>query len=120
MPAVDDDPGQQERYEAERQKIREAFGLKLALRRKERPRISQEALSRLAGLHRTEISALERGEREPRLHTLLLLARALGKEEKPGELLEGLPAAKAPKPKGKRKRAAGKPAVRAPRGGSKP
>lgn len=40
--------------------------------------LSQEALARTAQLHRTEISLLERGEREPRLSTIARLARGLG------------------------------------------
>ena len=39
--------------------------------------LSQEALSELSGLHATEISRLERGVRDPRLSTIVRLARAL-------------------------------------------
>lgn len=39
--------------------------------------LSQEALGEAAGLHRTEISLLERAGREPRLSTIVCLARAL-------------------------------------------
>jgi transcriptional regulator with XRE-family HTH domain len=39
--------------------------------------ISQEELARRTGVHRTEISLLERGGREPRLGTLAKLAAAL-------------------------------------------
>jgi transcriptional regulator with XRE-family HTH domain len=42
-----------------------------------RAKISQEALGEIASLHRTEISLLERGEREPRLGTIIKLADAL-------------------------------------------
>lgn len=47
--------------------------------REERQRraLSQEALAAAADLHRTEISLLERGAREPRLSTVVRLARAL-------------------------------------------
>jgi transcriptional regulator with XRE-family HTH domain len=106
VPTVDSDPGQRERYEAERQQILEAFGLKLALRRKTRPRLSQEAVARLADLHRTQISALERGERNPSLLTLMVLARAYGVQ--PAELLTDLPKPTERKPKRKRKAAARK------------
>ena len=50
--------------------------------------LSQEALGVLCGLHRTEISLLERAGREPRLTTVVRLARALKVE--PAELLEGI------------------------------
>jgi transcriptional regulator with XRE-family HTH domain len=48
--------------------------------REERQRrgLSQEALAAAADLHRTEISLLERGAREPRLSTVVRLACALG------------------------------------------
>lgn len=38
--------------------------------------LSQEQLSDLSGLHATEISRLERGVRDPRLSTVVRLARA--------------------------------------------
>ena len=40
--------------------------------------LSQEELSDRSGLHSTEISRLERGVREPRLGTIVLVARGLG------------------------------------------
>ena len=40
--------------------------------------ISQEELADRCELHRTEVSLLERGGREPRLGTLVKLATALG------------------------------------------
>ncbi len=49
---------------------------------------SQEALGFAARLHRTEVSLLERGERDPRLSTIVRLARALGVT--PAELLDGI------------------------------
>ena len=39
--------------------------------------LSQERLAFVCKLHRTEISLLERGEREPRLSTLVRLSRGL-------------------------------------------
>jgi transcriptional regulator with XRE-family HTH domain len=50
--------------------------------------LSQQALGYACSLHRTEISLLERGEREPRLSTIVRLARAL--EVSPSELLDGI------------------------------
>lgn len=50
--------------------------------------LSQEALGDLCGLHRTEISLLERAAREPRLGTMVKLARALKVEL--AELLVGV------------------------------
>ena len=47
--------------------------------------LSQEALGASCDLHRTEISLLERGKREPRLSTIVRLARGLGIE--PRDLL---------------------------------
>lgn len=40
--------------------------------------LSQEALGDATELHRTEISLLERAERDPRLITIVKLARGLG------------------------------------------
>jgi len=50
--------------------------------------LSQEALGDAAGLHRTEISLLERGAREPRLTTIVRVARAL--RVRPAELLKNV------------------------------
>jgi len=60
------------------------FGAALATAR-EAADVSQEALAWDTGLHRTAISLLERGLREPRLETLVVLGRALGIS--PGEML---------------------------------
>lgn len=53
-----------------------------------RERISQEALGIRASLHRTEIGLLERGERVPRIDTVIKLASAL--DCPPGDLLVGI------------------------------
>ena len=50
--------------------------------------LSQERLAYVCNLHRTEISLLERGEREPRLTTIVRLARGLDIE--PAQLLDGV------------------------------
>ena len=46
-------------------------------RARHRRGLSQERLAYACKLHRTEISLLERGEREPRLSTVVRLSRAL-------------------------------------------
>jgi transcriptional regulator with XRE-family HTH domain len=50
--------------------------------------LSQEALGHACGLHPTEVSRLERAVREPRLSTIVRLARAL--KVKPADLLRGV------------------------------
>jgi transcriptional regulator with XRE-family HTH domain len=57
-------------------------------RHRQRLGLSQEALADRCQLHRTEISLLERAAREPRLATIVKLARAL--EIAPADLLEGI------------------------------
>jgi XRE family transcriptional regulator, regulator of sulfur utilization len=67
--------------------IATAFGMKLSLCRK-RAGLSQEELAVRASLHRTEIGLLERGERLPRIDTVIKLAGALAIS--PGDLIEGI------------------------------
>jgi len=67
--------------------VAERFGANLARLRK-RVRLSQEDASFRAGLHRTEVSSLERGKRLPRVDTVAKLAAALKAD--PGELFEGI------------------------------
>lgn len=62
-----------------------AANLRAARLRRE---LSQEALGFACDLHRTEISLLERSGRDPRLNTIVKLARAL--EMTPAELLRGM------------------------------
>lgn len=63
------------------------FGAKLRLIR-EAKGLSQEELAELAGLHRTYVGSVERGERNPTLLILLKLASAL--EVPLSTLVEGL------------------------------
>jgi transcriptional regulator with XRE-family HTH domain len=67
--------------------VAERFGVNLAGLRK-RVGLSQEDVCFLAGLHRTEISHLERGKRLPRVDTVAKLAAAIKVD--PGELFEGI------------------------------
>jgi transcriptional regulator with XRE-family HTH domain len=53
-----------------------------------RAALSQDSTAERAGLHRTEISLIERGLRVPRLDTIVKLAGAL--EVDPCMLLEGM------------------------------
>jgi transcriptional regulator with XRE-family HTH domain len=50
--------------------------------------MSQEELGRVAGMHRTEISLLERAARDPRLATIVKLAHAL--DVPPAQMLDGI------------------------------
>lgn len=68
-------------------KPRDRFAVNLREARR-REGISQEALAALCDLHRTEISLLERGGREPRLGTLIKLASTL--KCPPEELCAGI------------------------------
>lgn len=82
-------------YKPERDRILKEFGLKLAKLRGETG-LSQERFAREANVHRNEIGALERGEREPGLLMLLILADAAGVPVK--RLTKGLPVPAARKP----------------------
>lgn len=62
------------------------FGTQLRALR-ERAGLSQEALAAKAGIHRTYMGGVERGERNPCLKNILRLAEALGVN--PGELFAG-------------------------------
>jgi transcriptional regulator with XRE-family HTH domain len=66
---------------------RERFSVSLRAARK-KSGISQEELANRCDLHRTEISLLERGGREPRLATIIKLSSAL--DVTPEELCEGI------------------------------
>lgn len=66
---------------------RDRFAINLRKAR-QRAKISQEELGFRCDLHRTEISLLERGGREPRLGTIVKLASSLGIT--PEELCAGI------------------------------
>lgn len=65
----------------------ERFGQNLLHIRQAR-RLSQESLAERAGIHRTQVSMLELGQRQPMLETLIRLAGAL--EVSLATLLEGI------------------------------
>lgn len=67
--------------------LSEQFGRNL-FRERRRLGVTQEALARMAGLHRSEIQKLEAGRRDPRLRTIVRVADALGID--PAGLVEGL------------------------------
>ncbi len=64
-----------------------AFGRRLRAVRKEHG-VSQRDLAIRTGMYETEVGRYERGGREPRLTTILRLARGL--DVLPGELLDPL------------------------------
>lgn len=68
-------------------KPRDRFAINLRKARK-KSEISQEELGFRCDLHRTEISLLERGGREPRLGTIVKLSSAL--KVTPEELCNGI------------------------------
>jgi len=76
MALVQSEADAQARFGANIKRLREKAGM------------SQETLADRAGLHRTEVSLLERSGREPRLWTILRLSRALGVT--PAQLLNGI------------------------------
>ncbi len=53
-----------------------------------RQRLSQTQVSGRSGIHTSEVSRIERGLRDPRLSTIVRLARAL--EVAPARLLDGI------------------------------
>lgn len=65
-----------EQFAANLRRLRKAAGL------------SQEQLGFAAGIHRTEVGFLERGERDPQLKTIVRLARGLDVD--PTDLLHGV------------------------------
>lgn len=71
------------------EKASKAFGNRVKEVRAQKG-ISQDDLSRVTDVHSTAIGRMERGAREPRLTTILKIARGL--EVKPGELIDHLDA----------------------------
>lgn len=63
------------------------FGVNVLISRRHAD-LSQEKLAFRAGLHRTEIGKLEKGERLPRIDTVIKLAGALSVAS--GDLLKGM------------------------------
>jgi transcriptional regulator with XRE-family HTH domain len=61
------------------------FGTNLRDARK-RLGLTQEEVAERSGVHPTEVSRIEAGKRDPRVSTLLRLARAV--EVRPGQLLD--------------------------------
>jgi transcriptional regulator with XRE-family HTH domain len=68
-------------------KTTKEFGLRIKNRRREMA-LSQEELGEVAGLHRTYIGHLERGEVNPSLINILRVAKALKID--PSDLVSGL------------------------------
>ncbi len=85
-------------YKTEVSRILKHFGANVRALRTDRVGISQEGLADLAGLHRTEIGRIELGVIEPRLVTLLIVARYL--RATPNDLAHGLwiPTTRKPRP----------------------
>ncbi len=75
-------------YTAERALVLSVFGGQLRGLREQR-NLAQERLAEVANVHRNEIGILERGQCEPGLLVLLIVADAL--EVQPAVLLDGLP-----------------------------
>jgi transcriptional regulator with XRE-family HTH domain len=85
-------------YKTEVNRILKHFGANVRELRTAREGISQEQLADLTGLHRTEIGRIELGVVEPRLITLLIVARYL--RATPNDLVDGLwiPTNRKPRP----------------------
>jgi transcriptional regulator with XRE-family HTH domain len=78
-----------EAYKEELARFLAGFGANVrSVRMAKSPPCSQERLSHLTRLHRTEIGKIEQGEVEPRLTTVFILAQSLGVPIE--ELLAGL------------------------------
>jgi len=91
-----------EDYRGELNQLLGDFAATVRRLRQRRPQYSQESLASDARLHRTEMSKIECGERDPRLSTLLILAEAL--DVSLDTLVEGLQAPKHRRPSPQTKR----------------
>lgn len=87
LPTRKGSPAEKVAGEREAADLNRRFGENLILLRG-RADLSQERTAERAGLHRTELSLLERGLRLPRLDTIVKLAGAI--EVEPCELLAGM------------------------------
>jgi len=76
--------------------VEQAFGQILRQLRQKRG-LSQEELALESGYHRTYISQLERGQKNPSLQTIFQLAKALNME--PSEIIERVQALAKPRSK---------------------
>lgn len=92
---MDTREAKQARYEAERDPLLKVFGNTIRALHEERG-YTQESFARAANLHPTYIGCLERGEREPRLSIMLILADTL--KVPLDRLAQGLPVPKERKP----------------------
>ena len=72
---------------AERLALIRAFGKRVTRLREERG-VSRQDLARMAGIDETSLATLERGQREPRLITLMRLSQGL--DVSPNDLVRGL------------------------------
>jgi transcriptional regulator with XRE-family HTH domain len=104
-------------YTAERARVLRTFGAQLRGLRKRR-NLAQEGLAEVANLHRNEIGVLERGQCEPHLMTLLILADAL--EVPPRALLDGLPVPRERRPQRTQRAAGHRTRLNAKRDGRRP
>jgi len=69
-------PMDQKSHNRKKTPIRQAFGIKIRMRRFEMG-ITQEELAERANLHPTYVGSAERGERNVSLENIVLIARAL-------------------------------------------
>jgi transcriptional regulator with XRE-family HTH domain len=90
---VDTAEAQQARFDAERDRLLRQFGAGL---RELRGDLTQEDVAFKANLHPTYIGNLERGEREPKLSALLVLAETF--DVSLDRLAQGLPIPRERKP----------------------